>query len=448
MKKHWVAGGTALCLAANLAFPVTAATIDPYSKGDPNGDGAVTITDAGDVLTLYARRAAGLSIADSTVSQRQAADVNSDGLIDLSDATVILTYYARNAANITTSWDDLDIQLPVTCPQTDSVSLDEEEVYTGTLQNTFLYDIDDDGWKETIGKYQTENTLVPYFYRILQENGSYEDYFDYAYNSYNNTLIYDHNTNQIHLVKLDYQAAGNGQFIWIYDSNLNIDYGVDYYYTKELYFNINNQTASQAEVAAYIQNLEILDPDERDLENWCQEKMDAVDTELSMNRILSESELKAIITEGYGVAPTIWEYHDYDGDGTKEAFAVLTDQDNTVVCISSYGCIDTMDDCSGYTVSSSSDGNYRTYDGKGFFWADISAGGSGWKTILLSVYSGDYPFPYSLSLSREIQGFYEDSKGFYTTKSEFSATSGHTYPKYNLVYDSESQEFTLGSKRS
>ena len=54
--------------------------------GDVNGDNAVDISDANDVLQHYA----GWQIAINL----EAADVNCDGAVDISDANDILQYYA------------------------------------------------------------------------------------------------------------------------------------------------------------------------------------------------------------------------------------------------------------------------------------------------------------------------------------------------------------------
>ncbi|MGN0591699.1 MAG: dockerin type I domain-containing protein [Ruminococcus sp.] len=80
---------------------------DDGLHGDVNEDNTVDINDASIVLTLYAKKAAGLPIEDSTEEQQKAADVNNDGLIDISDATAILRYYAQNAAGLNPTWEQI-----------------------------------------------------------------------------------------------------------------------------------------------------------------------------------------------------------------------------------------------------------------------------------------------------------------------------------------------------
>ena len=72
------------------------------ANSDLNGDGTVGVSDAVELLTYYARKAANLSASFSHFDDQevalQLADVNKDGNIDTADAVEILTYYARKAA--------------------------------------------------------------------------------------------------------------------------------------------------------------------------------------------------------------------------------------------------------------------------------------------------------------------------------------------------------------
>ena len=72
--------------------------------GDINSDGTVDISDASNVLSIYAMAAAGMEIAFENAA---AADINGDGKADLTDAGLILTYYAKTAAGISCTWDDI-----------------------------------------------------------------------------------------------------------------------------------------------------------------------------------------------------------------------------------------------------------------------------------------------------------------------------------------------------
>lgn len=72
--------------------------------GDINSDGSVDISDASNVLSIYAMAAAGMEIASENAA---AADINGDGKADLTDAGLILTYYAKTAAGISCTWDDI-----------------------------------------------------------------------------------------------------------------------------------------------------------------------------------------------------------------------------------------------------------------------------------------------------------------------------------------------------
>lgn len=161
---------------------------------------------------------------------------------------------------------------------------------------------------------------------------------------------------------------------------------------------------------------------------------------------LSESELKAKLEE-YGTV-SAWEYHDYDGNGTDEAFAVVTDENNSdkqpdVYFVASDGAVKNMPaGFNGYYYENTE--KYSETEGKGFFSFDVGGGGSGWDTLLYSVKDNE---PYELDISRELQGFYQniETGKFYTTVSDFSS-GHHEWPEYDLIYDSNNQQFRLGER--
>ncbi|MBQ6040722.1 MAG: leucine-rich repeat protein, partial [Oscillospiraceae bacterium] len=67
----------------------------PLEKGDPDGDGVVTMNDVITVLTFYVEEFIGLH-PTLTDAQRNAADVDEDGKITLTDAQLVLVYYVSN----------------------------------------------------------------------------------------------------------------------------------------------------------------------------------------------------------------------------------------------------------------------------------------------------------------------------------------------------------------
>ena len=77
--------------------------------GDVDMDGNVDISDATLALTIYARRAASLTVDEYTEKQLMVADADQDDDIDISDATAILAYYAQNAAGLNPAWDKIFI---------------------------------------------------------------------------------------------------------------------------------------------------------------------------------------------------------------------------------------------------------------------------------------------------------------------------------------------------
>lgn len=76
------------------------------SRGDLNGDGAVTIADASMTLAYYAQNATGtaINVSDAVFS---AADVDDSGTLTLADARYILIYYATAATGATPDWAEI-----------------------------------------------------------------------------------------------------------------------------------------------------------------------------------------------------------------------------------------------------------------------------------------------------------------------------------------------------
>lgn len=150
------------------------------------------------------------------------------------------------------------------------------------------------------------------------------------------------------------------------------------------------------------------------------------------------------LAEEYGTV-SAFEQADYDGNGDEEAFAIITNSDETiagVLFVDCYGEVTVLAENLDWALYMSEDGNIRYCGGKGFFWADMGAYGSGWKTLVYSVKNGK---PYKLDISDELQGFYEDNGRLYTTEDEFT-DKGHIYNSIELIYNSKTQQFKKGGK--
>ncbi|MBQ8687674.1 MAG: hypothetical protein IJ512_03870, partial [Ruminococcus sp.] len=76
--------------------------VDTGLTGDADKSGAVDLSDASEVLSVYANLAAGISVEENA-----AADVDQNGAVDLADASLILSYYAQNAAGLNPTWDKI-----------------------------------------------------------------------------------------------------------------------------------------------------------------------------------------------------------------------------------------------------------------------------------------------------------------------------------------------------
>lgn len=162
---------------------------------------------------------------------------------------------------------------------------------------------------------------------------------------------------------------------------------------------------------------------------------------------LSEAEMYDL-ADGYGHVG-IWCWSDYDGDGRKEAYALITggstgdpNEIDSVLFVDSAGNVTLM--ASDFTGAyyDREDGYYMDYHETGFFHVDYGAYGSGYSTMLFSVRDGK---PYELDLSRHLQGFFIENGVLVTTGNDFSQGS-HQYPRYVLVYDPDTQQFQIGDK--
>ncbi|MBR5362498.1 MAG: PIG-L family deacetylase [Oscillospiraceae bacterium] len=72
--------------------------VTEYIKGDPDGDGAVTVADAQLVLEAAVHLTAGLE-SGLTDAQTDAADTDCDGALTVADAQLILAYYTVNTVS-------------------------------------------------------------------------------------------------------------------------------------------------------------------------------------------------------------------------------------------------------------------------------------------------------------------------------------------------------------
>nr|MDE6020605.1 hypothetical protein [Ruminococcus sp.] len=165
--------------------------------------------------------------------------------------------------------------------------------------------------------------------------------------------------------------------------------------------------------------------------------------------LLSEEDKLKLIMSSYGNI-CAWEYADYDGNGMKEAFAIvgknsmpdyyISDSIQGVYFISAKGDVKELSKVSNGLMCSKE--HCTEYSGKKFFSYNATAGGSGSQTYLFSVKNGNC---YELSISGTIVDFYNDSSKCYATISEFLPEGGHIWAEYALIYDKSSQEFSIGN---
>lgn len=244
-----------------------------YGKGDIDGDADITISDASTILSCYAYNLAGLPLEINDI-QKDAADMDKDGEITISDASTALSLYAESAAGII----DTTI-LPSTVKEDE---INGHSLVTGNLESTFYLDIDNDGVKETIGRYDSTNLYdssskdinvlaQPYLFQVY-DNGTFSGSFGFdpsggmCYIAC--FLVNDHNINQTYLASITHRcvamygsatiskaypvAVGNAQ-----SSVLNV---YKHCTESEGTININRESATRQEILDYINNLEIINP--------------------------------------------------------------------------------------------------------------------------------------------------------------------------------------------
>ena len=269
-----------------LYHPVEADAVSMDDMGDMNEDQEVSVSDAVEILTIYAKSAAGQS-PSVTERKRFVADVNYDDQITVEDAVYVLTYYAKTAAGLSPSWESLGISMPQRCPEIASHKRTyTTKTETGNLVNVSFLDIDDDGKKETVAKYKVEahgyESDDCYFYNVYEEDGSVNTYDGQSRNSSKTsliTLVYDKNIDKRYLANIEYFSSywdGEGSSLTRYDGKQVASYytlNTKNAYPKQIELNtsteftISGNPVTLEEAQNYFENIEILDSDERNLAN-------------------------------------------------------------------------------------------------------------------------------------------------------------------------------------
>ncbi len=233
-----------------------------YGHGDVDGDADVTVSDAVSILSYYAATAAGQS-PSFTELQKQAADFNQDGMISVEDAVKTLSLYAEHAAGMVDT-----VLLPTTIRKDSSPF----SLYGGTLESTFYLDIDDDGKKETIGRYdhiEGRYELCSDCIFQVYDDGTFQGSFGGNTDSqiFSHTmLVYDHNIDEIYLADcVGHLILGCGSPGL---QNLYPNYGKYIIYIEATgmkpYAGINGKDATKQEIYDYLDQIEIISSDSND----------------------------------------------------------------------------------------------------------------------------------------------------------------------------------------
>ncbi|MDD6109054.1 MAG: dockerin type I domain-containing protein [Ruminococcus sp.] len=250
-----------------------------YGHGDVDGDADVTVSDAVATLSYYAATAAGQS-PSFTEPQKKAADFNQDGMISVEDAVKTLSLYAEHAAGI------IDTVLLPTTIRKDSrfgntnVATDSNPfpLKKGTLEATFYLDIDDDGKKETIGRYNHINS-VGYnkisMDRVFQvyDNGIFEGSYGNVIDGIafkETALVYDHNINKYTLANywsrmVALWGAASLEDAYSQDESSYWGITVSSSTTEKTTICINGKEATEQELYDYMNQVEFIsNPEEKE----------------------------------------------------------------------------------------------------------------------------------------------------------------------------------------
>lgn len=250
-----------------------------YGHGDVDGDADVTVSDAVSILSYYAATAAGQS-PSFTELQKQAADFNQDGIVTVEDAVKTLSLYAEHAAGI------IDTVLLPTTIRKDSrfgntnVATDSNPfpLKKGTLEATFYLDIDDDGKKETIGRYNHINS-VGYnqisMDRVFQvyDNGIFEGSYGNVMDGIafkETALVYDHNINKYTLANywsrmVALCGAASLEDAYSQDESSYWGITVSSSTTEKTTICINGKEATEQELYDYMNQVEFIsNPEEKE----------------------------------------------------------------------------------------------------------------------------------------------------------------------------------------
>ena len=165
---------------------------------------------------------------------------------------------------------------------------------------------------------------------------------------------------------------------------------------------------------------------------------------------LSEGELFDAMQQNGPIG--IWCCEDFNGDGKKEAFAVIKEEDSPTnniverICyINSFGEITQVYSDSGVIgrdYLESSDGYCFEYGGYRFFTFNFGIHATGYFTALFGIRDND---PYELEVSGLMKGLYYEDGIVYTIEDDYSA-GYHQFPKRELLFDSETLEFYKGGR--
>lgn len=154
--------------------------------------------------------------------------------------------------------------IPYNCPSSVYFSFDYESKYC-ELQDTYFYDVDSDGKKETIAQYESTDQSPYYGYRIYESDGSYVDCVlrPGASSVAPIAVVYDNNIDEYYVAEIYMSCSNAGGGVTISNAITEREYA-EYGYSspggvfESAIYRVNGSDVSEETARNYMYNIEII----------------------------------------------------------------------------------------------------------------------------------------------------------------------------------------------
>ncbi len=151
------------------------------------------------------------------------------------------------------------VEVPYDCPN--NIRFNGSEY--GELQDTYFYDVDGDGKKETIARY--ENDSYVYCLRVYESNGSYVDCVSLpgATSLAPVAVVYDNNIKEYYVAEIIIHGSNSGQGVTVTNA-ITKEVCAEYKYSSPagvfegVTYTVNGSDVSEEKARDYMNNIEII----------------------------------------------------------------------------------------------------------------------------------------------------------------------------------------------